>query len=186
MGITLNIDKSELINRIAVELKDSSNVHAPEWAQFVKTGAGKDRTPVSDDWWFVRAGSILVAVADMGPIGVSKLRVKYGNKKNRGVKPERFYKSSGNIIRKILQQLESGNLIKKRDSGIHKGRIITKEGLAVINKVLPKGQKVEAEKPVKEKKEEPAKKEEPKTKEKKKEPKVEAKAESHKPEEKKE
>ena len=182
MGITLNIDKSELISRIAAELKGSSNVQPPEWAQFVKTGAGRDRTPAGNGWWFTRAASVLVAVADMGPIGVSKLRVKYGNKKNRGVKPEKFYKSSGNIIRKILQQLEADALIKKADIGIHKGRIITKEGMEIINRVLPKGQKIEASKE-EAKAEVPAKKE-LKQREKKKEHAKEKKGE--KPAEKKE
>ena len=42
-----------------------------------------------------------------GPIGVSKLRTKYGGKKNRGHKPEHFYKGSGSVARKVLQQFET-------------------------------------------------------------------------------
>ena len=36
----------------------------------------------------------------------SRLRTRYGSRKNRGVKPERFKRGSGKIIRVILQQAD--------------------------------------------------------------------------------
>jgi len=95
-----NCDPSELIEKTSEELKKIESVKAPEWAPFVKTGVHKERPPANLDWWFVRAASILRQIYIHGPIGVSKLRTKYGGKKNRGVKPEHFFKGSGNIIRK--------------------------------------------------------------------------------------
>jgi len=130
----INVDRSALISKIAEELKKDSNVKPTEWAPLVKTGVSKERPPVKKDWWYTRAASVLLAVHKLGPIGVSKLRIKYGSKKNRGVKPEHFYKASGNILRKILQQLEKSKLIKQTEIGIHKGRVITKEGMALVNK----------------------------------------------------
>ena len=138
MAVSLNISKTELIQKMAEELKKLSSIKPPEWAQFVKTGRDKDRPPVRKDWWYTRAASVLLAVWDLGPVGVSKLRRKYGGRKNRGFKPERFYKAGGNIIRKVLQQLESEELIKKDSRGIHKGRVITKKGMALVNSFLPK------------------------------------------------
>lgn len=109
-------------------------IKEPEWIQFVKTGAGKQRKPTQDDWWYTRAASVLRQVYIKGPIGVSKLRTKYGNKKNRGHKPERFTKASGKIIRNILQQMEKSGLVKSQDKGVHKGKIITSKGKSLMDK----------------------------------------------------
>lgn len=104
----------------------------PSWAPFVKTGMHKERPPTNSDWWYIRAASVLRKVHLLGPIGVSKLRTKYGGKKNRGVKPGKFYKSSGNIIRKILQQLEEAKLIKQDIADKHKGRVTTSKGISLL------------------------------------------------------
>jgi ribosomal protein S19E (S16A) len=45
-------------------------------------------------------------------VGVERLRTRYGGRKNRGVRPARFRKSSGKIIRTILQQLEKAGLVE--------------------------------------------------------------------------
>ena len=113
MGTIYNSDPSELIEKTAEELKKVESIKPPVWAPFVKTGVHKERPPVKSDWWYMRAASILRQIYRFGPIGVSKLRVKYGGKKNRGYKPEHFYKGSGNIIRKIIQQLEKEDFVKK-------------------------------------------------------------------------
>ena len=67
-------------------------------------------TPEDQDWWYKRAASILRKIYRHGPIGTNKLKKKYGSKKNRGHKPEHFYKAAGSHIRKILQQLEKSGL----------------------------------------------------------------------------
>ena len=125
-------DQQEVVNKTASKLK--AMLKAPEWSYFVKTGAGKERPPVDNDWWYYRAASVLRKVYLIGPIGVSKLRTKYGSKKNRGHKPERFYKGSGKVIRTVLQQLEEANLIEKSKKGLRKGRIITNKGKSLLEK----------------------------------------------------
>nr|MBI4156422.1 30S ribosomal protein S19e [Candidatus Woesearchaeota archaeon] len=125
-------DQQEVVNKTASKLK--TLLKAPEWSYFVKTGAGKERPPVDNDWWYYRAASVLRKVYLMGPIGVSKLRTKYGSKKNRGHKPERFYKGSGKVIRTVLQQLEEASLIEKSKKGLRKGRIITNKGKSLLEK----------------------------------------------------
>lgn len=132
----INVDRSALITKIAEELKNDSNIKPPIWAVFVKTGVHKERPPVKKDWWYTRTAAVLLSVHKLGPIGVSKLRTKYGGKKNRGVRPEHTFVGSGNIIRKVLQQLEKSKLIKQTEIGVHKGRVITKEGMAVVNKCI--------------------------------------------------
>ncbi len=130
-----NVPQGELIEKTALELKKIPLVKAPVWSEFVKTGTHKERAPARDDWWHIRSAAILRTIHKLGPIGVSKLRAKYGGKKDRGVKPEKFYKGSGKIIRTILQQLEEAELVKKAEKGIHKGRIIAPKGVSLLDKV---------------------------------------------------
>jgi len=129
-----DVDQTALVYEVARELKEKGLISQPDWAKFVKTGAHKERPPVQKDWWYIRAAAILRTVYKDGPIGVSKLRSKYGGRKNRGVKPEKFRKASGAIIRKILQQLESAGLIMQKKEGVHKGRIIAPKGVSLLNK----------------------------------------------------
>ncbi|MBU4284405.1 MAG: 30S ribosomal protein S19e [Nanoarchaeota archaeon] len=129
-----NVPQNELIEKTALELKKIPSIKPPAWAEFVKTGTHKERPPSRDDWWYVRAAAILRTTHKLGPIGVSKLRAKYGGKKNRGVKPEKFYSGSGKIIRTILQQLEEAELVKKAEKGVHKGRIIAPKGISILDK----------------------------------------------------
>lgn len=131
-------NSAKLIQETAEELKKLKEMQPPEWAKFVKTGPGKERTPSEKDWWYTRAASVLRTIFKKGPIGVSKLRTKYGNKKNRGVKPEKFTKASGNILRKILQQLEKAGLAKQTEKGVHKGRITTPKGISLLSKAAKK------------------------------------------------
>jgi len=134
-------EATELIEKLAEKLKAMPEIKPPEWAAFVKTGHFKERPPVSREWWFVRAASVLNSVKKKGPVGVSKLRTRYGGKKNRGVAQEHFYRGSGSIIRKALQQLEKAGLIKQTEKGVHKGRVLTGKGQSLIDTAVPKPQK---------------------------------------------
>lgn len=150
MVTVYDVPANELIIKLAEKLKKTDNIKSPDWAIFVKTGCFKERPPVDKDWWFIRAASILRTVERLGPIGVSKLRVKYGGKKNRGHKPEHFFTGSGKIIRLILQQLEKEGLIVKVVKGVHKGKVVTPVGNKLLNDTakeispkVPNNEKVE-------------------------------------------
>lgn len=125
---------NDLILKAAEELEKISDMTPPSWADFVKTGVHKERAPTQSNWWYIRAASVLLKIKKNGPVGVSKLRTKYGGKKNRGHQPEKFFRASGNILRKILQQLEKAGLAKKAEKGTHKGRIITPQGAKLLGK----------------------------------------------------
>ena len=135
MTTMYDIEAQQLILKAAEELKKVPEIQPPIWAPFVKTGMHKQRAPANDNWWYMRSASVLRTIYRMGPIGVSKLRTKYGGKKNRGVKKEHFYKGSGNILRKSLQQLEKAGFVKFAEKGVHKGRIITPKGRAFLDKI---------------------------------------------------
>ena len=96
------VNANELVQRAAKQLKSDSLVSPLEWSKFVKTGHHKERLPSDKNWWYFRSAAVLKSVSKLGPVGTEKLRTKYGGKKNRGHKPEHFYKASGSIIRKIL------------------------------------------------------------------------------------
>lgn len=121
-----DISQHELVLALAAKLKET--IKMPDWASFVKTGAHKETLPKHPDWWYIRAASILRTIHLKGPVGVSKLRIRYGGRKNRGYKPSRFVPGSGKIIRTIVQQLEKAQLVKEGKVGLYKGRITTAKG----------------------------------------------------------
>ncbi len=122
-----------LIKELATRLKELPEIQPPEWAKYVKLGVHKELPPENPDWWYVRAASVLRKIYLRGPIGVQRLRLEYGGLRNRGVKPEHFYRGSGNILRKILQQLEKAELISRDQSG--KGRIISPMGMKFVDNI---------------------------------------------------
>jgi len=139
MAVVYDVEASRLIEGVAKELSRNSKIKMPDWAQFVKTGPSKETVPARDDWWHVRASAILRTIySSKGPIGVQKLRIKYGSKKNRGHKPSKFYMASGKIIRLILQQLEASEYLKQDSVGVHKGRVITPKGKSLLDKSASK------------------------------------------------
>lgn len=159
------VDQQKLVLAVAQELKN--HIEMPEWAQFVKTGAHRETFPRNADWWYIRAASVLRYCNLKGPVGVSKLRTKYGGRKNRGMAPDKFALASGKVIRVILQQLESAKLLKQDIVGNHKGRVATPAGASILVKAAKsvsssatttsKAKPAKAEK-APSKKEEPAKK----------------------------
>lgn len=131
----LVVSANELNIKAAEELKKHKLVQPTDWSKFTKTGHHKERLPDSQDWWYSRSAAILRSIAKLGPVGTEKLRTKYGGKKNRGHKPDKRYKASGSIIRKILQQLEKSELIKQTEKGAHKGRVLTPKGTSFLDKI---------------------------------------------------
>ncbi len=132
MATIFDADIQKSIEKISDSLK--TLIKAPEWTKFVKTGRAKARPPVDEYWYYKRAAAVLITIFKRGPIGVSKLRVKYGSKQRRGHSPEMFRRASGKIIRTILQQLDKAELTQFKKDGVHKGRIITAKGQSLIDK----------------------------------------------------
>lgn len=119
--------------KLADALKKIPEFKEPEWVKFVKSGPSKARPIDEKDFWYKRTASILRQGYIRGIIGVNRLRTKYGSKKNRGVKPERFKKAGGKIIRVILQQSDKAGFTEivkaiKGVKGKKPGRKITDKG----------------------------------------------------------
>ncbi len=135
MKTVYDVNPNKLIHSAAKKLKEIEDIKMPEWALFVKTGTNRERTPYQKNWWYIRCAAILRTVYVHGPIGVERLRTKYGGRKNKGVKSEKFYKGSGNIIRKCLQQLEKAGFVKKVTHTRRHGRRITPKGRSFLDKI---------------------------------------------------
>lgn len=106
------LDAQEFNLKLAEALKGVEDFKEPEWAGFVKSGPSKERPIEDEDFWFKRAASILRQIYKHKVVGVNRLRTKYGSKKNRGMKPERFKKAGGKIIRVILQQCDEAGFTR--------------------------------------------------------------------------
>ena len=127
-------DPVKFIPALAAALKSVPEFEVPEWAMFVKTGVSRERPPVDDDFWFTRSASILRQLYIHGVVGVGKLRTRYGSKKDRGGKPDRFRKAGGKIIRVILQQAEAAGLVEKVTRMQH-GRRLTAAGRELLDSI---------------------------------------------------
>ncbi|MFT4313030.1 MAG: 30S ribosomal protein S19e [Candidatus Woesearchaeota archaeon] len=138
-----DVPPTAVIEAVSEELQKNESIKSPEWAAFVKTGVSRERQPINPHWWFVRCAAILRTVAEIGPIGTNKLRIKYGGKKRRGYKKSRFELGSGSVARKALQQLEAAGLIKQSMVGNRKGRTITPQGQKLLDVSAGKVAKVE-------------------------------------------
>jgi len=132
-----DLDAQEYNLKLAEALKKIPEFEEPEWAQFVKSGPAKER-PINDpDFWHKRAASILKQIYNRKTLGVSRLRTKYGSKKNRGMKPDRFQRAGGKIIRTILQQSDAAGFteIATTMRGVKSkkaGRVLTKKGIEFV------------------------------------------------------
>mmetsp|Transcript_96726 Transcript_96726/g.134239 ORF Transcript_96726/g.134239 Transcript_96726/m.134239 type:complete len:149 (-) Transcript_96726:65-511(-) len=111
----------------ARHLKKSGKVELPDWIDLVKTGVQKELGPYSQDWYYIRAASIIRRLYVRPGAGVGAFRKIYGgkNRKNRGAGRNHFQVSSGAVIRHALQQLETLGLVEKDPKG---GRRITSQG----------------------------------------------------------
>ena len=124
----------KFIPALAEALKQLPEFDAPEWAGFVKSGPSRERLPAMDDFWYTRAASILRQLYIRGVVGVGKLRTKYGSRKDRGGKPDKFKKASGKIIRVILQQAEEAGLVEKLNR-LQFGRRLTPKGRELLDSI---------------------------------------------------
>jgi len=127
-----------LIPALAKRLEEDEKINQPEWAEFVKTGAHKERPPVQKNWWFLRSAAILRKVGRLGPVGVNHLSQAFGGPKNRGSAPNRATAGSRHVIRTSLQQLQDAGLVTVRRNAagtVTMGRILTPAGQKILNDV---------------------------------------------------
>ncbi|NYZ75386.1 30S ribosomal protein S19e [Candidatus Micrarchaeota archaeon] len=134
----LDVPATALINAVAEELKKNTEVKAPLWYGLVKTGPHAERVPEQKDAWFIRCASLLrTAYKTENPIGVRRLRNKYGGRREHVVSRAHHVKSGGKAIRLALQQLEKAGLMEKQKVG----RRISRTGRSLLDKAAARLEK---------------------------------------------
>ena len=136
---------AEILNpALAARLEETKSVSTPEWAEFVKTGADRERPPSQTNWWFLRSAAILRKVAREGPVGVTNLAQAFGGRKDNGAGPNTPGVASRHIIRTALQQLEEAGLVEKVPTKVvggdepvqlYAGRQITPAGQKLVDNI---------------------------------------------------
>lgn len=145
MSAIQEVPASELIREIATLFRENPAIKEPGFVPFVKTGSHRERAPIQKGWYFTRLASVLYRVYVDGPLGTESLRSYYGGRKSRGVKPEKFRKASGKVLRVCMQELEKQGLIQKHKKG---GREISSRGQSMLERTAKEMLK---KKPVQEK-----------------------------------
>ncbi len=140
MNPVYELNAQEYNLKLAEALKEIPEFEVPEWVQFVKSSPSKERPIAEEDFWHKRAASILRNIYKRKVVGVNKLKTKYGSKKDRGMKPEKFMKGSGKIIRVILQQADKAGFteISKAVRGVRSkkpGRTLTEKGKSFMEDI---------------------------------------------------
>ena len=118
-----------LITKTAEKLK-GMEIKKPGYLTYSKTGAGKERIPSDPDFWFVRCASVLRQTYLKGPIGISKLRVRYGNRQRHVSHKHHHFKAGGSTIKDAFDALEKIGYVKKTKEG----RVITPKGRSFMDK----------------------------------------------------
>jgi len=134
------LDVQEYNIKLAEALKKIPEFKEPNWVGFVKSGAGKERPIEDPDFWYKRAASILRQIYRKEIVGVNRLRTRYGNKKKRGTRPEKFKKAGGKIIRTLLQQSDKAGFTEiaktiKGVKGKKPGRKLTEKGRKFLESI---------------------------------------------------
>lgn len=131
-----DVEADKLIQKTKEELKKVEQIKPVEWSKYVKTGVSREKPPEQEDFWYIRAASMLRQLYKQGkPTGIQRLRTKYGGKQKNTTKPDHFVKGSGNLIRKIMQQLEAAGLVQKTTINDRKGRTLSKKGYSFLDKI---------------------------------------------------
>ena len=129
MANVFDVKGSAVVKVAAEKLKDK--IKKPAYIDYVKSGANKERTPNSPDFWYIRSASILRQVYLNGPIGVERLRTRYGSRKEHTMHRKHRMKAGGSIIRDSFQSLEKINFVKNTKAG----RVITPQGKSFLDKI---------------------------------------------------
>ncbi|MCY0859429.1 MAG: 30S ribosomal protein S19e [Sulfolobaceae archaeon] len=122
-----------LIKRLAEYLKNNvDSIKPPEWTLFAKTASYNERVPDDpENWWYIRAASLMRKLYVKGPFGVETSRTIYSSSKRRGSRPPKTVKAPGHAARLIFQQLEKSGLVIKTK----RGRLLSSKGRALVDKL---------------------------------------------------
>ncbi|MDE1874367.1 MAG: 30S ribosomal protein S19e [Candidatus Micrarchaeota archaeon] len=130
MANVYEVDSGKLVSAAAMKLKEKG-IAKPAYLDYVKSSPSRERIPQQKDFWYIRSASLLRQVYVSGPVGVSRLRTRYGSKKGHVVSRHHHMRAGGSIITDALNALEKAGYVKKGKQG----REITPSGRSLLDKV---------------------------------------------------
>lgn len=130
MANVYQVESSALVKTAAAKLQEQK-LPMPVYVTVVKTGPSRERAPEQTDFWYIRCSALLRQVYINGPIGVSRLRARYGSRKVHTVTKHHWKRAGGSIITDALNALEKAGYVKKGKTG----RVITPQGKSFLDKV---------------------------------------------------
>ncbi len=123
------VDASELV-RGAADMLMKAGIEKPAYVEYVKSSPSRERSPAEGSFWYLRCASLLRQVYLNGPIGISRLRIRYGGRKRHVVHRHHSVRAGGSIIKDAFDALERLGYVKKTK----KGREITPKGISFLDK----------------------------------------------------
>jgi len=143
-----SVDAADFIAAFAKHLKSSGKMVPPAYAEFCKTSCAKELSPLNPDWFYIRAASIARHIY-LRPCGVGNLRLVYGGLKSNGVRPNRYSRAAGGLIRNILQQLEAMEIVEKCPVGRKvSGRRVTSKGRRELDNIAKQVNRETKDRPI--------------------------------------
>nr|XP_046273743.1 40S ribosomal protein S19 isoform X1 [Scatophagus argus]XP_046273744.1 40S ribosomal protein S19 isoform X1 [Scatophagus argus] len=146
-----DVNQQEFVRALSAFLKKSGKLKVPEWVDTVKLARHKELAPCDDNWFYTRAGLLLVSGLHShlcnigqsypstarhlylrGGVGVGSMIKVYGGRQRNGVCPAHFSVGSRNVARKILQALEGLKMVEKDPNG---GRRLTPQGQRDLDRI---------------------------------------------------
>jgi small subunit ribosomal protein S19e len=110
-----------------------------QWSYLVKSGHANELSPLDPDWLFYKAAAIArqIYVSKSINVGVGTLKAFLGKKKRNGVRPPRYSKAGGKVIREIVSQLKKNGYVENyaNQEGSTFGLVLTKAGRAELDKI---------------------------------------------------
>lgn len=62
MATVKDIPADQYIAALAAHFKSSGKIELPAWHDIVKTGVNRELPPLDPDWFYIRAGVLVVSV----------------------------------------------------------------------------------------------------------------------------
>jgi len=127
----MDVPANDLISKVSGLLKSVESIKPPAWAGSVKLSSHNERVPESPDFWYARCASLLRTMyVRATPVGVQRLRHKYGGRTTHTVARSHHRMAGGKNIRLMLQQLEKAGFVQKEKVG----RTLTSKGRSLLDK----------------------------------------------------
>lgn len=134
MESAYRVQAAPLLSAIVDTLKANYEITMPKNHDLIKTGSGRVHAPENADWFYHRVAAILRQVMCKGRVSLKGLAYRFGNRKNRGVRPSKFARSSLFVNESAIKELEKIGFIKFQPEG----SILTPAAREVLGELIEK------------------------------------------------